>query len=97
MATYIVLASYTDQGIRNIKEAPARLRQAEQLAQQLGCKITSFHLTLGAYDFVATVEAPDDESVARLLLSLGSQGNVRTTTLKALSRDQFEQIIRTMP
>jgi uncharacterized protein with GYD domain len=96
MPTYISLLSWTDQGIRNLKQAPDRARQAEQLAQQMGGKLTGVYLTMGQYDIVTIFEAPDDEAAARMLLTLGSQGNVRTTTLKAFSRDELERIVRSV-
>ena len=93
MPTYISLLNWTDQGIRNVKQAPERARQAEQLAQQLGGRIISAYLTMGQYDLVVVLEAPDDETVARAMLTLGAQGNVRTTTLKAFNREELERII----
>jgi uncharacterized protein with GYD domain len=93
MATYLLLCNWTDQGIRNIKEAPQRRQRATQLAEQLGCKIIGVFMTMGAYDLALRVEAPDDETIARLALSIGAQGNLRTTTLKAFPPEEFERII----
>jgi uncharacterized protein with GYD domain len=93
MPTYIVLSQWTEQGIRTVKDAPDRVRQAEQVFQQLGARLTAWYLTMGAYDHAAIIEAPDDATMARLALTLGSQGNVRTTTLKAFARDEFERIV----
>lgn len=93
MPTYIMLTQWTDQGIRTVKDAPNRVRQAEQAFQQLGARMTAWYLTMGEYDNAAIIEAPDDETMARIALTLGSQGNVRTTTLKAFSRDEFERIV----
>ena len=97
MPTYISLLSWTDQGIRTVKEAPDRVRRAEQLLQQSGMKLTDFYLTMGDCDMVAVFEAPDDEAIARALLALGMQGNIRTKTLKAFTRDEFETIIGSLP
>ncbi|MBX5490192.1 MAG: GYD domain-containing protein [Chloroflexi bacterium] len=96
MPTYIVLSKWTDQGIRDVKGTPERLRQYEQAGQSLGVRLAAWYLTMGEYDNVAIVEAPDDETMARIALTLGSQGNVRTTTLKAFSRDEFERIVRSL-
>jgi uncharacterized protein with GYD domain len=96
MPTYIVLSKWTDQGIRDVKGTPERLRQYEQTGQSLGVRLAAWYLTMGEYDNVAIVEAPDDETMARIALTLGSQGNVRTTTLKAFSRDEFERIVRSL-
>ena len=93
MATYLLLCNWTDQGLRNIKEAPTRRQRATQLAEQLGCKIIGVFMTMGQYDLAIRVEAPDDETIARLALSLAAQGNLRTTTLKAFPAEEFERII----
>ncbi|HYU19650.1 MAG TPA: GYD domain-containing protein [Chloroflexota bacterium] len=96
MPTYLLLTNWTDQGIRAVKQSPDRVRRAEELFEQLGAKLTAFYLTMGAYDQAAIVEAPDDETMARVALTLGSQGNVRTTTLKAFPRDEFEKLVRSL-
>ena len=93
MAKYIALTNWTDQGIKNIKESPNRVDAARDLAKTLGCELQDFYLTIGAYDMVVTIEAPDDETVAKFALKLASAGNVRTTTLKALSEDTYRGII----
>ncbi len=78
MAIYIMLVNYTQQGIENIKDSPDRLDRARELLQSLGGEVREFYLTMGAYDVVATIEAPDDETVAKFVLAAGSHGNVRT-------------------
>ena len=93
MAKYITLLNWTDQGIKSVKDAPKRVDSARALAKKLGCEMQDFYLTIGAYDMVAVVEAPDDETAAKLMLTIGSGGNVRSTTLKALSEDAFRKII----
>ncbi len=93
MATYLLLCNWTDQGLRNIKEAPTRRQRATQLAEQLGCKVIGVFMTMGQYDLTIRVEAPDDETLARFALSLAAQGNLRTTTLKAFPPEEFERII----
>ena len=97
MPTYISLINWTDQGIRAVKESPNRLRESEPLFQQMGVKLIGFYLTMGEYDLVAIAEAPDDETASRFLLSLGSAGNLRTKTLKAFTRDEYERIIGSLP
>ena len=92
MATYIVLANWTDQGIKDVKGAPDRVRQYEAGITQQGGKLLGWYLTMGTYDVVTLVEAPDDETMARWVLALAASGVARTTTLKAFSREQFEQI-----
>ncbi len=96
MPTYVSLLSYTDQGIRDLKGSPERQQQAEQQLQQLGGRFIGHYLTMGAYDYVLVWEAPDDETAARYMLTLGSSGNVRTLTLKAFPQEQFQGILRSL-
>jgi uncharacterized protein with GYD domain len=96
MPTYITLLNYTDQGIRNAKGSPERQQQAEERLRQLGGRFVGHYLTMGAYDFVLVWEAPDDETAARYMLTIGSAGNVRSTTLKAFPRDQFQTILQSL-
>jgi uncharacterized protein with GYD domain len=93
MATYISLINWTDQGIKNVKESPKRLDASRELGKKFNCNIRDFYMTIGAYDIVAIVEAPDDESAAKFTLALGALGNLRTTTLKAFSEDTFRRVI----
>ena len=97
MATYVTLVRYTDQGIRNIKESPARLDAAKKLAQSAGAEIKSFYLALGKYDIVLTVDAPNDETAMKLLLTLGSLGNVRTDTFRVFIETEFRKLIGSLP
>jgi uncharacterized protein with GYD domain len=92
MTRYIQLYNYTDQGIKNVKDSPNRIRRAGEMLEKLGGKLVDISLTMGPYDLVATLEAPNDEAVARFALSLGSAGNVRTTTLRAFSVEEFEHL-----
>lgn len=93
MATYISLIRYTDQGIRNIKDSPARLDAAKKLFQSAGAELKQFYLAMGKYDIVTVQEAPDDETAARLALSLGALGNVRTETLRVFDEAAFRKIV----
>jgi len=93
MATYISLVNWTDQGIKSVKDSPTRLDAARAVAKKYGCTMKDFYLTIGAADMVAIIEGPDDESVARFSLALGSSGSVRTTTMKAFSEDSYRKII----
>src|SRR5436309_15001507 len=97
MATYLALLNWTDQGIRNVKEGPARARKAAALAEQTGCKLVAVFLTMGQYDLAARLEAPDDTAVARFALSLGTLGNVRTTTMRAFTMEEMETLIGSLP
>ncbi len=93
MSTYFILANWTEQGIKAIKASPKRLRAAKRLAKDCGVKFRSFHMTIGQYDMIANIEAPNDEAVARFALALGSAGNVRTTTLKGFTEQEYQKII----
>jgi uncharacterized protein with GYD domain len=96
MATYIALVNWTDQGIKNVKDSPNRLNSVRELAKKHGCEMQDFYMTIGAYDMVAIMEAPDDETAATLLLKIASGGNVRTTTLKAFAEDGYRRIVGNM-
>ncbi|HEX9904478.1 MAG TPA: GYD domain-containing protein [Propylenella sp.] len=93
MAIYIALMNWTDQGIRSVKESPKRLDAARDLAKKLGCELREFYLTLGRYDMVSVLEAPNDEAAAKFVLSAATGGNIRTTTLKAFSEAEYRKVI----
>jgi len=97
MPTYISLVKWTDQGIRNIKESPQRLDATKKAIEAAGGKLISFYLTMGRYDQVIIVEGPSDETAATLVLSAGSQGNVRTETLRAFPEAEYRDIIAKIP
>ncbi len=93
MAMYLMLLNWTDQGIRNVKESPKRMDAAKKLAKDLGGEIKTVYMTQGSFDLVFVAEMPNEEKVAAFVLKLGSLGNVRTTTLKAYSEDDYRKII----
>jgi uncharacterized protein with GYD domain len=97
MPTYVILMNMTDQGIRNIKDAPKRIEAGIKAWEDMGGKLTGFYMTMGEYDYVTIGEAPSDEVVATFLLGLGSLGNVRTTTLKAFTREEFAAMVNKLP
>ncbi len=97
MPTYVTLMRFTDQGIRNIKESPARLEAAKKLFQSAGAEIKSFYLALGNYDAVLVVEGPNDETAARVALSIGSLGNVRTDTMRVFTEPEYRKLISALP
>jgi uncharacterized protein with GYD domain len=94
MPTYISLLNFTDEGIRTVRETIERADRAGELAQRHGGRIERFYWTVGSYDAVAILEAPDDETATAFLLEAGSWGNVRTSTLRAYERDQMSGIIQ---
>jgi uncharacterized protein with GYD domain len=93
MPAYMLLCNYTDQGIRNIKEAPNRRAAAIELGKNLGVDIKAAYLAIGPYDLVIQVDASNDEALATFLLSLASKGNVRTTSLKLFPEAEFDKIV----
>jgi len=96
MPSYLVLGNWTDQGIHNVKDSPGRKDAARKAIEEAGGKLIFFYMTMGQYDLVALLELPDDETAARVLLTLGTIGNIRSTTLKAFTEDEFESIIDTV-
>jgi uncharacterized protein with GYD domain len=97
METYIILGDYTQEGVSKIKESPARVEAARKATEAAGGKFLSWHLTLGRYDFVAIVEAPDAKTGATVLLAIGAQGNSRTETMRALTEEEFKEVVSGMP
>jgi uncharacterized protein with GYD domain len=97
METYIILANYTKQGIKNIKDSPGRIEEARKAVEAAGGKWLSWYLTMGRYDLVIIAEAPNAEAVATLMLATGSLGNVTTETLRAFSEDEFKGIVANLP
>jgi uncharacterized protein with GYD domain len=96
MATYILLANFTEQGIRNIKDSPKRADAFKATAKKCGATVKDLFWTLGQYDIVAILEAPDDISITALGLSTGALGNVRTQTLRAFSQPDMKVILGKM-
>ena len=93
MPTYLIQSQWTDQGVRNVKESAKRLDLGKKKLKEMGGEIKAFYLTMGAYDMLAVVEVPDDATLAAHLLWLGSQGNLRTQTVKAFTEDEFRSIV----
>lgn len=93
MATYIVLASFTDQGIRNVKETTKRADAVKEAAKKFGITAKEFYWTMGSRDVVVIFDAPDDASMTALNMSIGSAGNVRTETLRAFTRDEMNGVL----
>ena len=97
MPTFITFVNWTDQGIRNIKEAPHRAEAASALLQKLGGEVKDVYLTSGEQDIVLIAEAPDGDVMAKFALAVGSQGNVRTNTTRAWTQKEFEKIVSDLP
>lgn len=93
MSTYIALLNWTDQGIRAYKDTAKRADAFAAATGNLGANLVKIYWTVGPYDLVAVIEAPDDETASAALLQLGGAGNVRTTTLRAFGREEMDRII----
>ena len=93
MAHYVVLANFTDQGIRGIKDAAARAKAFRETAKQMGIKVKDIYWTLGHYDVVVTMEAPDDETAASLMIKVGSLGNLKSQTLRAFTETEIGALV----
>jgi len=94
--TYISLLRFTDQGIRSVKDTTKRAEAVAEGAKKFGARVTQLYWTMGSYDLVSVVEAPDDESATAFCLALGAQGNVHTQTLRAFSKDEMNAILAKM-
>ena len=97
MPTYIILMNLTEQGVKNIKEAPERIEAAAKALEAAGGKLKDFYTVMGPYDYVAIAEGPSDEVAMAQLLGLGAAGNVRTTTLKAFTKEEFSELLKKLP
>ncbi len=97
MPTYISLMKLTDQGIKNIKDAPRRVEEAAKGVEATGGKMIGFYLVMGEYDYVTVVEGTSDEAAMTFLLRLGSLGNVRSTTLKAFTKEELAEMVKKLP
>ena len=93
MAKYIVLVSWTEQGIKAVKDSPARADKVRQMGQGLGVKMEQLFLVMGDCDMVAVVDAPDDAAMAKFALNIGMAGHVRTRTMRAFTEDEYRSIL----
>lgn len=97
MPTYITLFRWTQLGIENVKISPTRLDAAKEMFRQMGGEMKSFHITMGQYDAVAVAEAPDDETMARIILAATAHGAIRSETMRAFNEDEYRKIISALP
>jgi uncharacterized protein with GYD domain len=93
MATFIVLTHFTEQGIRNVKDTTKRADALRAMAQKVGASVKDTYWTIGRYDSVAIVEAPSDEAMVTLGLSIAKLGNVKTETLRAFTTAEMSGIL----
>ena len=97
MATFILTLDWTDQGIRNLKEAPKRSEAAKALAKKVGVEIKEVYLTTGAHDLLLLAEAPLGDQITKFALAVGSLGNVRTSTSRAWPEAEWTKLISELP
>ncbi len=96
MVRYIALCSFTDQGIRGIKETTKRADAVKDAAKKFGANITHMFWTLGSYDLISIVEAPDEMSGTAFALAIGAGGNLRMQSLRAFSKEEMNGILGKM-
>jgi uncharacterized protein with GYD domain len=97
MAHYIILWNFTDEGLKSVRESPKRAENFKSMAEKAGCKLIGTYYTMGLYDGVSVIEAPDDATVMKTLLSFESQeGSSRTITLKAFTTEETADILRNL-
>lgn len=94
--SYVMLATWTDQGMKSIHEGARRVDDARKQLEEMGGRFQSLFMTMGEYDLVVIYDAPDDAVAARFTLMLGRLGNVRTTSMKAFPEEAFRQIIHSL-
>jgi uncharacterized protein with GYD domain len=96
MANYVILAKFTSQGIEHIKDGPKRRAEAREAASKLGATMKDVYITMGEYDLVFFVDAPDDETVAKFVIGLAMRGNLSTETLRAFNEAEFDKILEAL-
>lgn len=94
MATYILLSTLTDEGRKTVKDKPARIQEVNKEIESMGAKVVGQWAVLGPYDFVNVVEAPDNETIARISLELGARGTIQIMTLPAIPVEGLQARLR---
>ena len=94
---FIMSLNFTEQGIRNIKDAPKRAQAARELAKKLGVEIKHVYLTSGDSDLVVIADTANGDNMAKFALALGSQGNVRSRTARAWPMEEYAKLVAELP
>ena len=94
MSLYIMMSTLTDEGRKTVKTNPHRIKEVNKEVEAMGVKILAQYVTLGQYDFINVLEAPNNEVVAKVALELGARGTLQTSTLAALTLDDFIKAVR---
>lgn len=89
MPLYIMMSNLTDEGRKTVMSNPQRIKEVNREVESMGVKVIAQYVVLGNYDFINVLEAPDNETIAKLALELGSRGTLQTSTLAALTLDDF--------
>jgi uncharacterized protein with GYD domain len=97
LSKYIILFRFTQKGIENIKDSPARVEEAKKIFLDMNAKVEEFYALMGRYDTMFIVEAPDDETIIKAVAIIGSLGNVQAETLRAFTEKEFRNIIEALP
>jgi len=97
MPTFVAMLSWTDQGIRSVKDTPKRVQAAKDAAKKLGIEIKQIFLTTGEFDILSILEAADGDKVAKFAMMTGAQGNVRTRTVRAWPEAEMIKLISELP
>ncbi len=97
MPNYVILMKLTDQGAKAIKDAPGRVEAGIKAFEKMGGKVIGFYVVMGDYDYISVGEAPSDEVATTFALALSSLGNVKTTTLRAYTKEQFAAMVKKLP
>ncbi|MEZ5839344.1 MAG: GYD domain-containing protein [Hyphomicrobiales bacterium] len=93
MPKYVLLGNWTDQGVKNVKDTVKRSRAAREAFAAIGVNAREWFFTLGQYDVVLTVDAPDDETLTRATLALAEKGNMRTVTMRGFGENEMERLV----
>lgn len=97
MPVYVTLFKWTDQGVEDIKSAPAKIEESLKTAKERGGKVLGMYITMGAYDLVSIVEWPSDDAAVTTAMAISSRGNVRTTTMRAFTAPEFAEMAKKLP
>ncbi len=97
MPTYLILFKYTQKGAAAIKDSPRRVEQAMEIAKKLGGNVKSFYLLMGQFDTTFLLEAPNDETAAKISMAISASGNVSTRTMRGFTLDEFKKMVSEMP
>lgn len=97
MPTYVALMKLTDQGAKDIKNAPKRAQEFIKGLEAMGGKLIAFYMVMGEYDYVGIADAPSDEVALTFLMGMGAAGNVKTMTMKAFKLDEVSSLVKKLP